>query len=297
MLDLQKYLRRASADPGFRKRLLQNANQAIKDEFGEDLPYELKCKEKLIFEVESIDDFSDADAKKVSGGNDAYNKFAKMWAQKANKDGFIGDARLQPTQTLKDKLEGTKPLPTLQDAIDSNYFGPLPQNPQYGELSERNLGGVSGGNDAYNKFVKGLAQKANKDGFIGDARLQPTQTLKDKLEGTRPLPTLQDAIDSNYFGPLPQNPQYGELSERNLGGVAGGNDAYNVDYKFSSRPELPPLGRANGRLGARPYPKAFPPSFRKSRWRSVYHPGNYDDFFVESQQYLRNKNNSELNFR
>ena len=50
MLDLQKYLRRAKADPGFRARLLKNANQAIKDEFGEELPYKLKCKEKLVFE-------------------------------------------------------------------------------------------------------------------------------------------------------------------------------------------------------------------------------------------------------
>ena len=142
MLDLQKYLRRAKADPGFRARLLKNANQAIKDEFGEELPYKLKCKEKLVFEIEAMDEMSDADANSVAGG-----------------------------------------------------------------------------------------------------------------------------------------------------------ESYNADYVFSSRPTLPTPGRANGRLGARPYPKAFPPSFRKSRWRSVYHPRNYDDFLVESQQYLRSKNNSGLNFR
>ncbi len=68
MLDLQKYLRRAKADPGFRARLLKNANQAIKDEFGEELPYKLKCKEKLSFEIEVTDEMSDADAKSVAGG-------------------------------------------------------------------------------------------------------------------------------------------------------------------------------------------------------------------------------------
>ena len=68
MLDLQKYLRRASADPSFRARLLKNANQAIKDEFGEDLPYKLKCKKKLVFEVEATDEMSDADLKGVAGG-------------------------------------------------------------------------------------------------------------------------------------------------------------------------------------------------------------------------------------
>ena len=69
MLDLQKYLRRAEADPSFRKRLLQDANRAIKDEFGEDLPYALKCKEKLSFEVESMDGYNDEDLKGVAGGS------------------------------------------------------------------------------------------------------------------------------------------------------------------------------------------------------------------------------------
>ena len=72
MLDLQKYLNRAEADPSFRQRLLQNANQAIKDEFGEDLPYKLKCKEKLVFEIEAMDEMSDADANSVAGG-ESYN--------------------------------------------------------------------------------------------------------------------------------------------------------------------------------------------------------------------------------
>ena len=67
MLDLQKYLKRAAADPGFKAKLLKNANQAIKDEFGEDLPYELKCKQKLVFEVEPMDETSDADLSSVAG--------------------------------------------------------------------------------------------------------------------------------------------------------------------------------------------------------------------------------------
>ena len=69
MLDLQKYLRRAEADPSFRKRLLQDANRAIKDEFDEDLPYALKCKERLSFEVESMDGYNDEDLKGVAGGS------------------------------------------------------------------------------------------------------------------------------------------------------------------------------------------------------------------------------------
>ena len=69
MLDLQKYLKKAEADPSFRKRLLQDANRAIKDEFGEDLPYALKCKEKLSFEVESMDGYNDEDLKGVAGGS------------------------------------------------------------------------------------------------------------------------------------------------------------------------------------------------------------------------------------
>ena len=69
MLDLQKYLRKAEADPGFKARLLQDANQAIKDEFGEDLPYKLKCCKKLVFEVESMDGYNDEDFKGVAGGS------------------------------------------------------------------------------------------------------------------------------------------------------------------------------------------------------------------------------------
>ena len=68
MLDLQKYAKRAEADPAFRAKLLKNANQAIKDEFGEDLPYALKCKEKLSFEVESMDGLNDGDLESVAGG-------------------------------------------------------------------------------------------------------------------------------------------------------------------------------------------------------------------------------------
>ena len=69
MLDLHKYLNRAAADLGFRARLLKNANQAIKNEFGEDLPYKLKCKEKLVFEIEAMDGLSDSDLESVAGGS------------------------------------------------------------------------------------------------------------------------------------------------------------------------------------------------------------------------------------
>ena len=68
MLDLQKYAKRAEADPGFRQRLLQDANRAIKDEFGEDLPYKLKCKEKLSFEIEAMDGSNDSNWEGVAGG-------------------------------------------------------------------------------------------------------------------------------------------------------------------------------------------------------------------------------------
>ena len=179
-------MRRAKADPGFRARLLKNANQAIKDEFGEELPYKLKCKEKLSFEIEAMDEMSDADAKSVAGG---------------------------------------------------------------------------GGEGEFQDFA--------------------------------PAPLLSHHFKTENVCLAPAPPV---MNDCDLENVAGGG-SYNADYEFSSRPALPTLGRANGRLGAKPYPKAFPPSFRKSRWRSVYHPGNYDDFLVESQQYLRSKNNSGLNFR
>ena len=76
MLDLQKYAKRAEADPGFRQRLLQDANRAIKDEFGEDLPYKLKCKEKLSFEVEPIENLSDAYLDRAAGGKNPPNSEA-----------------------------------------------------------------------------------------------------------------------------------------------------------------------------------------------------------------------------
>ena len=70
MLDLQKYLGKAATDPGFKAKLLKNANQAVKDEFGEDLPYKLKCKEKLVFEIEATNEMPDAYANSVAGGDD-----------------------------------------------------------------------------------------------------------------------------------------------------------------------------------------------------------------------------------
>jgi len=90
MLDLKKYSDSAEADPGFRARLLKNANQAIKDEFGEDLPYKLKCKEKLVFEIEVMDEMSDADAKSVAGGS-------MYFGPPPSKNAFVDDVRPRST--------------------------------------------------------------------------------------------------------------------------------------------------------------------------------------------------------
>ncbi len=71
MADLKKYSDRAEADPDFKAKLSKDANQAIKEEFDKDLPYELRCKQcngKLSFEVEAIEDLDDADAESVAGG-------------------------------------------------------------------------------------------------------------------------------------------------------------------------------------------------------------------------------------
>ena len=84
MLDLKKYLRRASADPGFRARLLKNANQAIKNEFGEDLPYKLKCKEKIVFEVEATDGVAESDLEGVAGGG-----FWSEWPRRMSSDDLV----------------------------------------------------------------------------------------------------------------------------------------------------------------------------------------------------------------
>ena len=73
MLDLQKYLKKAETDPDFRKKLLQDANQAIKDEFSDELPYKVTCRENLIFEVEAMESLSDADTSSVAGGSPSPN--------------------------------------------------------------------------------------------------------------------------------------------------------------------------------------------------------------------------------
>ena len=89
MLDLQKYLSKAADDPGFKKRLIENANQAIKDEFGEDLPCKLKCREKLVFEVERMDELADSDLVGVAGGGLGLKKkikTAKEWMKQFKSD-------------------------------------------------------------------------------------------------------------------------------------------------------------------------------------------------------------------
>ena len=69
MLNLQKYLSKAEVDPDFKEKLLKDANQAIKDEFGEKIPYKLTCHKKIVFEVEEMDSLSDTDAISVAGGS------------------------------------------------------------------------------------------------------------------------------------------------------------------------------------------------------------------------------------
>ena len=89
MLDLQKYAKRAEADPEFRAKLLKNANQAIKDEFGEDLPYALECKEKLSFEVESMDGLNDEDLEGVAGGSTENLVPVDLWKEQVRAAGCI----------------------------------------------------------------------------------------------------------------------------------------------------------------------------------------------------------------
>ncbi len=88
MLDLQKYAKRAEIDPEFRAKLLKNANQAIKDEFGEDLPHALKCKEKLSFEVESMDGLNDGDLEGVAGGTTVNLIPLGAWMENAEAAGY-----------------------------------------------------------------------------------------------------------------------------------------------------------------------------------------------------------------
>ncbi len=89
MLNLQKYLNKAEADPGFRQKLLQDANQAIKEKFGDDLPYKVTCREKLVFEVNPTESFSESEFSKVSGGNDSPPKMRilKTVLRRKGKDG------------------------------------------------------------------------------------------------------------------------------------------------------------------------------------------------------------------
>ena len=88
-------MKRAAADPGFKAKLLKNANQAIKDEFGEDLPYELKCKEKLVFEVEPMDGLSDAELSNVAGGTTIKNAMpVDEWKKTMEKAGYVVDMYL-----------------------------------------------------------------------------------------------------------------------------------------------------------------------------------------------------------
>ncbi len=76
MLNLQKYLKKAEIDPDFKEKLLKDAKQAIKEEFGEKIPYRLTCHKKIVFEVEPIQGLSDEKLSRIAGGNDQVNKRA-----------------------------------------------------------------------------------------------------------------------------------------------------------------------------------------------------------------------------
>ena len=69
MLDINKYIKRAKINPAFRKKLLKNANQTIREEFGEELPYKVICQAKLVFRVKPRGNLSGNDLRRVSGGS------------------------------------------------------------------------------------------------------------------------------------------------------------------------------------------------------------------------------------
>ena len=121
MLDLDKYSRRAEADPGFKQRLVQNANQAIKNEFGEDLPYKVKCHEKLVFEIEPMSDLADADFEGVAGGvtergYHTYDTNSRAASKYRRAYGFNSE----PTQVSLFGEPGPKPGRTVDPFIRSN---------------------------------------------------------------------------------------------------------------------------------------------------------------------------------
>ena len=144
MLDLKKYLNRASADPGFRQKLLQNANQAIKDEFGEDLPYKLKCKENLIFEVAPMDEMSDADLSSVAGGDGKRKVQDFAPAPLLSNHLKTENVCLRPAPPVmgKGKVEDFAPAPLLSHHLKTENACLRPAPPI---MNDSDLEGVAGG--------------------------------------------------------------------------------------------------------------------------------------------------------
>ena len=123
MLNLNKYLKKAKTDPEFKRRLLQNANRAIKDEFGEDLPYTVTCREKLVFEVEPTKSFSESEFSKVAGGSDPPKQM----------------------RVLKTILRKGKDGPREKMNVYAPGYHPSNQQPTSKNLSTNELNSVAGG--------------------------------------------------------------------------------------------------------------------------------------------------------
>ena len=153
MLDLNKYLKRAEADPGFRQRLLQDANRAIKDEFGEDLPYKVKCHAKLVFEIESSDGLSGADLSDVAAGGDSW---LRPYKKKIVKKNGSGSANLDPRANINNAIYASMPISQAQPGLNGGISGYGNNQPEagytfdgnlYGPLADNALSGVAGGYD------------------------------------------------------------------------------------------------------------------------------------------------------
>ena len=150
MLDLQKYLKRAEADPGFKEKLLQDANQAIKEKFGDELPYKLKCKEKLSFEVEAIESLLDADASSVAGGSNPDSDIIIPDLSTPSETPVINPPGLRITKgkTVLRRGKDGKYVRVRNDAPSPTLPSPQPSN--NGTLSNDALSGVAGGSPGLN---------------------------------------------------------------------------------------------------------------------------------------------------
>lgn len=128
MIDLKKYSKKAETDPDFRKKLLQDANRAIKDEFGEDLPYAVTCREKLVFEFKPKKSFSESEFSKVAGGSDPPKQM----------------------RILKTILKKGKDGSREKVNVYAPGFQPPNQQPASKNLSSNELNGVAGGTNQEN---------------------------------------------------------------------------------------------------------------------------------------------------